>query len=527
MKSIVCSLLCVLTFSSVQAQESKRIAKPLSTSEIDTLIQRSMATFHVPGIAVAVIKDDRVVYSNGFGVRSLTTQLKVDEHTLFGIASNSKAFTSAAMGMLVDQKKIKWDDKVTDYIPEFKMYNPYVTDEFTIRDLLTHRSGLGLGSGDLMLWPEGSDFTRIDVIHNLRYLKPTSSFRSKYDYDNNLYIIAGEIVARVSGLSWEDFIQQHIFQPLEMDESAPSFYRLKNYANVVVPHVEFDGKVQVVDAQITEVSDAAAGINSNLVDMSKWVRLQLNGGSYGSDLSQHLFSPEVQQELWTPQTITPFDHKINPYNTHFAAYGLGWGLRDVNGYKQVAHTGGLTGVVTQVTLIPELKLGIIVLTNQQVGAAFSSISDTIKDAYFGMPKVDRVTQYHERLQEKNDDDSKLVSEVWAKVDAQKNNANAAPVLPENLVGTYRDNWLGDVVLSYQGEKLIFTSARSPKLKGEMYYYQGTTYVVKWYERSMQADAFATFSLGVDGKPAGIKMAAISELTDFSYDFQDLDVKLVH
>ena len=147
MKSVLCSLLCVLALSAAQADETKSLVKPLSKSEIDTLVQRSMATFHVPGIAVAVIKDDKVVYSNGFGVRSLNAKQKVDEHTLFGIASNSKAFTSAALGILVDQKKIKWDDKVTDYIPEFKMYNPYVTDEFTIRDLLTHRSGLGLGQG--------------------------------------------------------------------------------------------------------------------------------------------------------------------------------------------------------------------------------------------------------------------------------------------------------------------------------------------------------------------------------------------
>ncbi|TDK65602.1 serine hydrolase [Sapientia aquatica] len=524
MKSVLCSLLCVLALSAAQADETKSLVKPLSKSEIDTLVQRSMATFHVPGIAVAVIKDDKVVYSNGFGVRSLNAKQKVDEHTLFGIASNSKAFTSAALGILVDQKKIKWDDKVTDYIPEFKMYNPYVTDEFTIRDLLTHRSGLGLGAGDLMLWPEGSDFTRADVIHNLRFLKPTSSFRSKYDYDNNLYIIAGEIVARVSGLSWEDFIAQHIFQPIGMTESAPSFFRLKDKSNIVAPHVEFDGKLQAVDAQLTEVSDAAGGINSNLVDLSKWVRLQLNSGAYGKDLSQHLFSAEVQQEMWSPQTITPFDHKFNPYNTHFAAYGLGWGLRDVNGYKQVGHTGGLTGVVTQVTLIPELKLGIIVLTNQQVGAAFSSITDTIKDAYFGLPKVDRIAQYHARLEEKNDEDAKAVAAVWAKVDAQKNAVNS--IAPVSLVGTYRDNWFGDVVLSYQDGKLLFTSAHSPKLKGEMFYYQGTTYAVKWFERSMLADAFATFLFGVDGKPTGIKMAVISEMTDFSYDFQDLDLKLV-
>ena len=165
---------------------------------------------------MAVIKDDKVIHAKGYGVRSLRTQQKVDENTVFGVASNSKAYTAAALGMLVDEKKITWDTKVTDVIPEFKLYNPYVTEEFTIRDLLCHRSGMGLGAGDLMMWPDSSDFTKADIIHNLRYLKPVSSFRSKYDYDNNLYIVAGEVVARVSGTSWEDFVEKRFMQPLGM-----------------------------------------------------------------------------------------------------------------------------------------------------------------------------------------------------------------------------------------------------------------------------------------------------------------------
>ena len=172
-------------------------AQTLSNEAIDALVERSRKAFDVPGIAVGIIKDGNVIYAKGHGVRSLNTMQKVDENTLFGIASNSKAFTTTALGILVDEGKIKWDDKVRDYIPEFKLYNPYVTEEFTIRDLLTHRSGMGLGAGDLMLFPDGSDFTLKDVIYNLRFLKQVSSFRSKYDYDNNLYIVAGEIIARV------------------------------------------------------------------------------------------------------------------------------------------------------------------------------------------------------------------------------------------------------------------------------------------------------------------------------------------
>src|SRR6476620_4120276 len=176
----------------------------MPAEKIDELVARTMQTFDVPGIAVAVIKDGKVVHAKGYGVRSILTNQKVDENTLFGIASNSKAFTTAGLAMLVDEGKIKWDDKVTQYIPEFKMYNDYVTKEFTIRDLLTHRSGLGLGAGDLMIWPDKNNFTTQDIINNLQFLKPVSAFRTKYDYDNLLYIVAGEVLHRVSGKTWGD-----------------------------------------------------------------------------------------------------------------------------------------------------------------------------------------------------------------------------------------------------------------------------------------------------------------------------------
>src|SRR6188768_1801102 len=180
---------------------TRTYSQPLTSKAIDDLAQRSMKAFDVPGIAVAIIKDGKVIHSKGYGVRSLKTMQKVDENTLFGIASNSKAFTAATLAILIDEGKLKWDDKVIDYIPEFRMYNSDVTEEFTIRDLLTHRSGLGLGAGDLMFWPDSSDFTIKDIIHNLRYLKPVSGFRTKYDYDNLMYIVAGEVVKRVSGMS--------------------------------------------------------------------------------------------------------------------------------------------------------------------------------------------------------------------------------------------------------------------------------------------------------------------------------------
>lgn len=498
-------------------------AQPITSAEVDQLTERVLKTFDVPGIAVAIIKDGKVIHSKGYGVRSLNTRQKVDENTLFGIASNSKAYTAAALGILVDEQKIKWDDKVTQYIPEFKMYNPWVTEEFTIKDLLTHRSGLGLGAGDLMMWPDSSNFTKADIIHNLRYLKPVSSFRTKYDYDNNLYIVAGEIVARASGMSWEDFVEKRIMQPLGFAASAASIARLKSTSNIIDPHAPVNGKVQVINIDWSETANAAGGIYSNLTDMSKWVIMQLNHGKFGNGLSQQLFSEEVQQEMWTPQTIIPV-RGPTPYNTHFSSYGLGWGLSDVKGYLQATHTGGLAGIVTQVTLIPELKLGIIVFTNQQVGQAFVSITNTIKDSYLGMPKKDRVKEYHDRWLAGNAEAKKITDQIWKDIEAQKTTATTLDIT--QYIGKYTDPWFGDIVIFERNGKLRFESKRSPRLKGEMLYYKANTFIVKWNDRYLDADAYVEFQLDRNGKGVGITMNAISPLTDFSFDFQDLNFKRV-
>ena len=250
-------------------------AQAITAPQIDALVQRTLTTFDVPGMAVAIVKDGKVIHAKGYGVRSLKTGLKVDENTLFGVASNSKAFTAAAIGMLMDEGKLTWDDKVIDYIPEFRMYNPYVTEEFTIRDLLTHRSGLGLGAGDLMFFPDSSNFTINDIIHNLRYLKPTSGFRTKYDYDNLLYMVAGELVGRVSGKPWEVFVEERIMKPLGMTHSAGSYERLPDKTNVIDAHAPVNGKVQVVSRDIFRFGYAAGGINASVADMSKWVIAQL------------------------------------------------------------------------------------------------------------------------------------------------------------------------------------------------------------------------------------------------------------
>ena len=231
----------------------------ITEKEVDVLVENTMKAFNVPGIAVGIIKDGKLVLAKGYGVSNINTNQKVDANTLFGIASNSKAFTANALAILVDEGKINWDDKVIKYLPDFKMYNDYVTNEFTIRDLLTHKSGLGLGAGDLMIWPDGHDFTPKDIVKNIQYLKPVSGFRTKYDYDNLLYVIAGEVIEKVSGKSWCDFVEERIMKPIGMKNSAASWNRLKDTTNVIVPHVPTNGKLEVIKRYTNPIFDAAAG----------------------------------------------------------------------------------------------------------------------------------------------------------------------------------------------------------------------------------------------------------------------------
>ncbi len=495
-------------------------AQGLSEQQIDSLVEKTMKTFEVPGIAVAVLKEGEVIHRKGYGTRSLVDGGKVDENTLFGVASNTKAMTSAALAMLIDEEKLEWDTKVTEIIPEFKLYDPYVTSEFTVRDLLTHRSGLGLGAGDLMVWPSNNTTKKDELIYNLRYLKPVSSFRSQYDYDNLLYIVAGVIVERVSGQDYETFIEENIFEPLGMDRSAVNYNLIEDKSNVIDGHAPTDGKLVPVGLSFTEAANPAAGVYSSVADMSKWVQAQLNGGKYGENLEKELFSERQHREMWKPQTLTGTGK--GDYNTHFKAYGLGWFLSDVNGYLEVTHTGGLLGIVSQVTMIPELDLGIIVLTNQQSGAAFRSITNSIKDAYFGIKGEDRINQYNEsRLRYEKKADS-VVAEVWKKVNEVQKKSKMNSEALSNYTGTYRDPWFGEVEIKLQNGKLRFEAEKAPDLHGEMSFYKGNSFVVKWDDRSLNGDAFAVFRLDREGKPVGFTMEPVSPMTDFSFDFQDLN-----
>lgn len=494
----------------------------IEEKKLDELIQNTLKTFDVPGMSVGIIKDGKMVYAKGFGVSSLTTNQKMDENTLVGIASNSKGFTGTALAMLADEGKLNFDDKVTKFIPEFRMYDPYVTQEITIKDLLTHRAGLGLGQGDLMFFPEGGNLTVNDIIHNVRYLKPENSFRNTMDYNNIMFIVAGEVIKRVSGLSWAEFIEQRIMKPVGMKSSFGNYNRAKaaGVKNIIDAHAPVDGKAIQVPHDWNETADAAGGIISNITDMATWADFLMNG--FTTKDGKKLVSDKQIQQLWNVQIATPVALK-NTYDSNFGGYGLGWFLTDVKGHKQVYHTGGLIGTVTQFTLIPDMKLGIIVLTNQQSGAAFSAVTNTVKDAYLGIEDRNWLKTYGDRMTKVNADFEKGKKEVFAKSAAFSKEKSLQPKA-EQLVGTYTDAWFGDIVITTQGKTYRIQAKNSPRLKGELLPYTNNTFIAKWDDRSYDADAFVIFTFDENGKAIAAKMKPISDITDFSFDFEDLDLQ---
>src|SRR6266568_8986407 len=288
-------------FMLAAAKQSAAQAGP--PADLDAFVTRSMKTFDVPGLAMAIVKDGKVLMAKGYGVRKMGAPAPVDENTLFGIGSNTKAFTTAALATLVDEGKISWDDKVYERLPGFEMYDPYVSHEMTIRDLLTHRSGMGLGEGDLLFWPH-TTFTREEIIYKLRFMKPASSFRSHYAYDNLLYMTAGQIIPAVTGTSWDDYVRQRIFAPLGMNHSNFINIAIKPTDNVAFPHSRIDGKLQVIHFEVLDNAAPAGAINSCAADMAKWVQLQLNRGKF-VDRDGRLFSEQRSKEMWSPQTILP------------------------------------------------------------------------------------------------------------------------------------------------------------------------------------------------------------------------------
>ncbi len=511
--SFLVSVICIC-FSSAPAFAQ------LTSQQIDVLMESALTKFKVAGASIAVVKDGKIIHLKGYGVGSVETKKAVNENTNFQIASNSKAFTTAALSILEDEGKIKWTDKVRDYLPEFKMYNDYVTENFNIQDLLTHRSGLGLGVGDLMFFPDGSNFTIKDVLTSFQYFKPVSAFRTKFDYDNLLYIVAGEVIARVSGMSYEEFVQKRIIIPLQMNNTFVGSSLIKDKSNFAVSHSSESGTIKTIDPFGDQMNAAAGGIFSNASDMAKWMIVRLNKGQYGEDPKTTLFSLKNHKEMWRIHTVQESDENSR-YNFHFNGYGLGWQVSDEKGNLKVSHTGGLPGMLSIVTMYPDLNLGIVVLTNTENGGGglFSAVSNTISDSYLGLDDFGWTDKLVEWMKEDRNTGDDVTKKVWEKVKLSKN----VKIKNEDFIGVYADKWFGEIEVFEKNKQLWFKSYRSPKLNGPMAFYNANTFAVKWEYQAMNCDALAMFSLDENGKAQSIKMKGISPNIDFSFDFQDLDL----
>ena len=487
---------------------------------VDQVVERARKEFDVPGIAVAIVKDGSVVLAKGYGVRKHGEAAPVTAQSLFRIASNTKAFTTAALAMLVDERRIRWDDPVTEHMPGFQLYDPYVTREMTIRDLLTHRSGLGLGAGDLMFFPPG-DLGRDEIVRRLRFIKPATSFRSAYAYDNLLYIVAGQLIPAVTGKSWDSFVRDRIFIPLGMTNTFTDVGALTKGKDVATPHNTLSGKLDALPQEDMDSSAPAGAIITCVADLAKWMTVQLNRGAFGN---ARLFSAAQSREMWSAQTILPIGElpKDSPAafaatQPNFHAYGLGWDLRDYRGKKLVGHTGSLSGYVSQTSLVPELKLGIVILTNQEVTADHAAIANTVIDHYLGVPDADWVAAYSARLKKQRAEGEEAVTKA-----AGQRNPNTKPALTvASYAGRYRDAWYGDMRIEEHGGRLSIYFTHTPNLAGDLEHWQYDTFVARWKNRTLDADAFVTFTLKPDGKIDEVHMKAVSPLTDFSFDFQDL------
>jgi len=502
-------------FLGVAGPASAQSAPP---PDLDGYVRSVMERFEVPGLSVAIVKGDRIVVAKGYGVRKLGDEAAVDAKTLFGIASNTKLFTATALGILVDEGKLEWDAPVVRYLPGFAMYDAWVTRQITVRDLLVHRSGLGLGAGDLMFWPP-TDFTRAELVERLRYIPPATSFRSAYAYDNVLYPVAGEVIAAVSGMSWEDFVATRILRPLGMTSSDVRLSDPASVPDAAFTHARVDGVVRLVPPYHGDVVNPAGGIFSNAEDMARWVMVQMDSGRVASG-DARAWRPAVTRELWKPVTPMPFGdppHELAPLRHFFNFYALGLNVRDYRGERVLTHTGGLPGYVSRVTMMPDRELGIVVLTNQESGEAFEAITYHILDHYLGAPAFDWLGGYT-AVKARRDS---AVAAAEARTSSERD-ATSRPSLPlDRYVGRYRDAWYGDIDVVREGDHLLIRFSRSPDLVGDLEHWQYDTFVARWRDRSLRADAFVTFSLNPDGSIERATMKPVSPATDFSYDFQDL------
>jgi CubicO group peptidase (beta-lactamase class C family) len=469
------------------AQRGGRVTSPLRG--LDAWTTRALADWGVPGLAVAVVKDDSVVYARGFGVRRLGDTARVTDRTLFAVGSTSKAFTAATLAVLVDSGLVKWDDPVSQHLTGFQLHDPYVTRELKVRDLLTHRSGLARGDG--IWW--ATPYSREEVLRRVRHLEPSWSFRSTYGYQNIMFLAAGQIVPAVTGQTWDEFVKRRFFEPLGMTGSNTSVAALDTAGDVATPHSPVEGRMRPIAWRNIDNIGPAGSINSSVRDMAQWIRLQLGGGVYRG---RRLLSAAAMREMHAPQTIVALDtlsERLWP-STHFRAYGLGWALSDYRGRKLVAHGGAIDGMRAQVTLVPEERLGVVVLANggEPSRLLTQAVAFHVVDAYLGGGAADWSTELLalRRRQEARD------STERAKRERERVAATKPSFALERYAGTYRSEMYGDVTVTLENGTLVMTFA--PNFTGDLTHWHFDTFEARWRDPMMGRSSVA-FALDAQGK----------------------------
>ncbi len=464
---------------------------------LDTYIRNSMEKWKVPGLAVAVVKDDSVILARGYGVRERGRGDKVDQHTLFAIASNTKAFTASLLGMLVDEGKLEWDDRVIDYLPRLQMYDPYVTREISVCDLLTHRSGLPTFGGD-HIWIGGT-LSGEEIIARLRYLKPSVPFRTRFQYQNLMFLLAGKVVESVRGQSWNECIRKQIFEPLEMNQSNTSVRFLDKKENVATPHEIRGGRVVKVKYDNVDAIAPAGAINSSVTDMAGWMMVNLKEGIYRGE---RILSEEVMEEMHTihiPAGITEFNREN--FGTRFSGYGLGWGVWDYRGYQVISHGGGLSGMISRQTLIPGEKAGVIILSNLAPNSLPRALTCRILDILLWKPVRDWNRIYLERRRKQME----KKKQAREKLLAERVTGTTPAVPPDSLTGTYYHKFSGKARVVMEEGNLVFRY--NPRHTGDLEHWHYNTFRVTWRNPifDMPEKSLLTFYLDERGEVSGLEV----------------------
>lgn len=382
------SLLQICTFAST-AQNINR--SKFITDSLDGYINRALTNWRIPGAAVGIVKDGRIVLMRGYGIKELGVPTKVDQNTLFMIGSNTKAFTATALAMLEEQHKLSLDDRVTKYLPDFKLDNSLATPMVTVRDLLCHRLGFGTFQGDFTYWT--SNLTRTEVMEKMAHIKAPYPFRTTWGYTNAAFLTAGEIIPKVSGKPWETYLKENIFAPLGMSNTLALSQDLPKSINRAAAHTITDGRLIAIPFPALDNLAPAGAISSSAADMGKWMMALLDNGKVGN---RTVIPPAAINLTRQPQDIVASGQRLNG-DTYFELYGLGWFLQDYEGKRLVMHDGGVNGYVSSVTLVPQEHLGIVILTNSDQNDLYDALRWEILDAYFKRPYQDYSTKQLDRF----------------------------------------------------------------------------------------------------------------------------------